>query len=163
MRAAGLPTVTCKDFCSWGSPLGSAGLINYPGRDGMGLFCHGRIAFRCWRRPCVRGRISPLRGEVAEWSNVPDSKSGDVARHPWVRIPPSPPPSLLNSHLPLCISPSPGQWGASPKDGHLRDASPGLIRGDSSRESPELILEFDSHYGYQILARVVRHRSDSHK
>ena len=30
-------------------------------------------------------------GEVAEWSNVPDSKSGVVATSPWVRIPPSPP------------------------------------------------------------------------
>jgi hypothetical protein len=28
---------------------------------------------------------------VAEWSNVPDSKSGVVATSPWVRIPPSPP------------------------------------------------------------------------
>ena len=28
-------------------------------------------------------------GEVAEWSNVPDSKSGVVATLPWVRIPPS--------------------------------------------------------------------------
>ena len=28
-------------------------------------------------------------GEVAEWSNVPDSKSGVVAISPWVRIPPS--------------------------------------------------------------------------
>src|SRR5574337_324450 len=30
-------------------------------------------------------------GEVAEWSNVPDSKSGVRASVPWVRIPPSPP------------------------------------------------------------------------
>ena len=30
-------------------------------------------------------------GEVAEWSNVPDSKSGVGANPPWVRIPPSPP------------------------------------------------------------------------
>jgi hypothetical protein len=30
-------------------------------------------------------------GEVAEWSNVPDSKSGVGASLPWVRIPPSPP------------------------------------------------------------------------
>src|SRR6218665_3272868 len=30
-------------------------------------------------------------GEVAERSNVPDSKSGVVATLPWVRIPPSPP------------------------------------------------------------------------
>ena len=30
-------------------------------------------------------------GEVAEWTNVPDSKSGVLATVPWVRIPPSPP------------------------------------------------------------------------
>ena len=30
-------------------------------------------------------------GEVAEWSNVPDSKSGVRVTVPWVRIPPSPP------------------------------------------------------------------------
>ena len=30
-------------------------------------------------------------GEVAEWSNVPDSKSGVRVSGPWVRIPPSPP------------------------------------------------------------------------
>ena len=30
-------------------------------------------------------------GEVAEWSNVPDSKSGVLAIVPWVQIPPSPP------------------------------------------------------------------------
>ena len=29
-------------------------------------------------------------GRVAEWSNVPDSKSGDLLRDPWVRIPPLP-------------------------------------------------------------------------
>jgi hypothetical protein len=29
-------------------------------------------------------------GRVAEWSNVPDSKSGDRAIGPWVRIPPLP-------------------------------------------------------------------------
>jgi len=28
---------------------------------------------------------------VAEWSNVPDSKSGVLSKVPWVRIPPSPP------------------------------------------------------------------------
>ena len=37
------------------------------------------------------------RGEVAEWSNVPDSKSGVVATSPWVRIPPSPPVSKQTS------------------------------------------------------------------
>ena len=30
-------------------------------------------------------------GEVAEWSNVPDSKSGVGSNLPRVRIPPSPP------------------------------------------------------------------------
>ena len=30
-------------------------------------------------------------GEVTEWSNVPDLKSGVAGRLPWVRIPPSPP------------------------------------------------------------------------
>src|ERR1700679_3014565 len=29
---------------------------------------------------------------VAEWLKAPDSKSGVVARLPWVRIPPLPPP-----------------------------------------------------------------------
>ena len=38
-------------------------------------------------------------GEVAEWSNVPDSKSGVVATLPWVRIPPSPPVSKQTSAL----------------------------------------------------------------
>ena len=39
-------------------------------------------------------------GEVAEWSNVPDSKSGVGLRPPWVRIPPSPPTFLkLRSRL----------------------------------------------------------------
>ena len=33
----------------------------------------------------------PQNGEVAEWSNVPDSKSGVRVTVPWVRIPPSPP------------------------------------------------------------------------
>ena len=36
-------------------------------------------------------------GEVAEWSNVPDSKSGVVATSPWVRIPPSPPEDFSKS------------------------------------------------------------------
>ena len=41
----------------------------------------------------MRGPIatSGTGGEVAEWSNVPDSKSGVGLRPPWVRIPPSPP------------------------------------------------------------------------
>ncbi len=36
-------------------------------------------------------RPSCSSGEVAEWSNAPDSKSGVLAREPGVRIPPSPP------------------------------------------------------------------------
>ena len=50
--------------------------------------------------PVTQGKASALpqlihtiarAGEVAEWSNVPDSKSGVGANPPWVRIPPSPP------------------------------------------------------------------------
>lgn len=37
------------------------------------------------------------RGQVAEWSNVPDSKSGVRASVPWVRIPPCPPPKILKA------------------------------------------------------------------
>jgi hypothetical protein len=44
---------------------------------------------------CGPGRAkalpSTVPGEVAEWSNVPDSKSGVGESQPWVRIPPSPP------------------------------------------------------------------------
>src|SRR3954464_15761245 len=44
---------------------------------------------------CGPGRAKALpttvHGEVAEWSNVPDSKSGVGESQPWVRIPPSPP------------------------------------------------------------------------
>ena len=32
-----------------------------------------------------------MDGRVAEWFKAPDSKSGDVVRHPWVRLPPLPP------------------------------------------------------------------------
>ena len=40
----------------------------------------------------VRPTFSPFAdGEVAEWSNAPDSKSGVAERSPGVRIPPSPP------------------------------------------------------------------------
>ena len=35
-------------------------------------------------------------GEVAEWSNVPDSKSGVPGTVPGVRIPPSPPAFASN-------------------------------------------------------------------
>src|ERR1700712_2348108 len=39
-------------------------------------------------------------GEVAEWSNVPDSKSGVRANVPRVRIPPSPPEMRCTSQFP---------------------------------------------------------------
>src|ERR1043166_7274001 len=42
--------------------------------------------FLLWRKCLV---ISA--GRVAEWLKAPDSKSGVVARLPWVRIPPLPP------------------------------------------------------------------------
>jgi hypothetical protein len=53
----------------------------------------GVIALRYFYAPSI---IRPhandrLPGEVAEWSNVPDSKSGVRVTVPWVRIPPSPP------------------------------------------------------------------------
>ncbi len=48
------------------------------------------------RAPLKIYRRCPARlGEVAEWSNVPDSKSGVGASLPWVRIPPSPPESCF--------------------------------------------------------------------
>ena len=40
---------------------------------------------------------------MAEWSNVPDSKSGVGASLPWVRIPPSPPDNTLKPALPLAL------------------------------------------------------------
>jgi hypothetical protein len=49
-------------------------------------------------------------GEVAEWSNVPDSKSGVDANLPRVRIPPSPPEQVLPTRsveLPGAQSPAP--------------------------------------------------------
>jgi hypothetical protein len=46
----------------------------------------------CYLLLIPRSLSSPTRsdGRVAEWSNVPDSKSGDRAIGPWVRIPPLP-------------------------------------------------------------------------
>ena len=38
---------------------------------------------------------SVLMEGVAEWLKAPDSKSGVVARLPWVRIPPLPPVNLI--------------------------------------------------------------------
>src|SRR5947209_8991782 len=40
-------------------------------------------------------------GEVAEWSKAPHSKCGVRATVPWVRIPPSPPPSQSLESLSL--------------------------------------------------------------
>jgi hypothetical protein len=40
--------------------------------------------------------VKPTAGRVAEWLKAPDSKSGVVARLPWVRIPPLPPLSVLH-------------------------------------------------------------------
>ena len=39
--------------------------------------------------------VNEIFGEMAEWSNVPDSKSGVGSNLPWVRIPLSPPVSLF--------------------------------------------------------------------
>ena len=50
-----------------------------------------------------------VSGEVAEWSNVPDSKSGVRVSAPWVRIPPSPPD--LNPAANATGFFSPGIWG----------------------------------------------------
>ena len=47
------------------------------------------LRFRSDRRPNT--------GEVAEWSNVPDSKSGDAVTYPRVRIPPSPPNTFVQA------------------------------------------------------------------
>src|SRR3954464_847448 len=59
---------------------------------------------------CGPGRAKALPttvpGEVAEWSNVPDSKSGVGESQPWVRIPPSPP----NTVKPLAPSDPKGHW-----------------------------------------------------
>jgi len=50
---------------------------------------------------------------VAEWSNVPDSKSGVGATLPWVRIPPSPPEQdLLTRSVGLPGAQSPAPRGA---------------------------------------------------
>ena len=47
-----------------------------------------------FRLPFLASRptfLNSCAGEVAEWSNAPDSKSGVLEREPGVRIPPSPP------------------------------------------------------------------------
>ncbi len=71
------------------------------GSGGLSFFCpdpvlckgHVAVTFRAvstLRAACEMAR-SVLCGEVAEWSKVPHSKCGVLARVPWVRIPPSPP------------------------------------------------------------------------
>ena len=42
-------------------------------------------------RTCAKCFLGEQHGRVAEWLKAPDSKSGVVARLPWVRIPPLPP------------------------------------------------------------------------
>ena len=55
-------------------------------------FLQKSVQFAACRRYPARDRLTPERiGEVPEWSNGPDSKSGVRSRVPWVRIPPSPP------------------------------------------------------------------------
>ena len=49
-------------------------------------------------------------GEVAEWSNVPDSKSGVLAIVPRVRIPPSPPRMAPQGAIFLPVSPPKNAW-----------------------------------------------------
>ena len=46
--------------------------------------------------------FSRKNGEVAEWLNVPDSKSGVRSHVPRVRIPPSP-PGIFSSETPPCM------------------------------------------------------------
>ena len=48
----------------------------------------------CSTHNAAQGAVSSLCGRVAEWLKAPDSKSGVVARLPWVRIPPLPPVSI---------------------------------------------------------------------
>ena len=57
-----------------------------------------------------------LPGEVAEWSNVPDSKSGVRVTVPWVRIPPSPPERNKKASLgkPFCFGGEEGSACALP-------------------------------------------------
>ena len=72
------------------------------GKGATGAGCPGRMPHRNpvvtagkTHYDCGPGRAktlpSTVPGEVAEWSNVPDSKSGVRVSVPWVRIPPSPP------------------------------------------------------------------------
>src|SRR5205823_6285874 len=88
-------------------PGGGAGELPAGGRQrrhsGSAAPVHGRAGASCsgvnsssvlaWGCYNVASReySDRLLGEVAEWSNVPDSKSGVRVTVPWVRIPPSPP------------------------------------------------------------------------
>ena len=58
----------------------------------FGIFHWHLLSPICYLLLIPRSLSSPTRsdGRVAEWSNVPDSKSGDRAIGPWVRIPPLP-------------------------------------------------------------------------
>ena len=69
-------------------PRPAAGIARWPAQaSSLATACKSFV-----KRPKNR-LYSRLRrcGEVAEWSNVPDSKSGVGATLPRVRIPPSPP------------------------------------------------------------------------
>ena len=59
-------------------------------------------------------------GEVAEWLNVPDSKSGIRASVSWVRIPPSPP--VAQNRIPNRRKTAPNRGQPRPQrlDGELR-------------------------------------------
>ena len=71
----------------------------------------------------------PRHGEVAEWSNVPDSKSGVRVTVPWVRIPPSPPKTHKAPSGPFLFLPERG--------GRLRALRGGIRRvGPTSPARP---------------------------
>ena len=66
--------------------------------DVPGLRCARRLSprppermLRPLHRAAPLGTDDARSGEVSEWSNEPDSKSGVQLAVPWVRIPPSPP------------------------------------------------------------------------
>src|ERR1700733_7638063 len=64
-------------------------------RDGAGTLASPRrrsqILIGLLRYGKAHKLIKPTAGRVAEGLKAPDSKSGVVARLPWVRIPPLPP------------------------------------------------------------------------
>ena len=93
-------------------------------------------------RPC-KPRTTPLdtpalttpqkHGEVAEWSIAPVSKTGVGASLPWVRIPPSPPLSLIIFRYPesfVTWASSLRGAGASANRGAVRSRY-GLVQLDS--------------------------------